>query len=413
MKNRKLSLVTVLVTALVTVSIQGCGGVKSQEDILAEMQEFATPDDSASIYLEKDWEVQDIGLEDAGIDYWLCAGNKTGSEIALLMQFPKKGTKRLASDMDEVKEMVETSYGFTSDGAETEAPEVPGMTNVEADTGKVQVQTTSAEAYMVYGETDYAYYAIMYGARTIDEEEIAYVKASCSKFKETVPEEEDATTVELTDTVRWFNASYAVLTEVNGWDYNRFAGLPANEESMELEQESLKSWWDVTDRASADETLDWVLTEGHRTDLAETMEAYGADGLADVAADDRAAWIYENYQATEDQAEGLAYWYNLYEEKGDAAIGAWDYSRAMSLCGFYYLAGYYTETEALDKSLEIASTIQGMYSSWDEFMESYFAGYEWWAEESSDERRAVYEELKAESDSPYNLDFGMTLEKSW
>ena len=85
----------------------------------------------------------------------------------------------------------------------------------------------------------------------------------------------------------------------------------------------------------------------------------------------------------------------------------------MSLCGFYYQAGYYTETEALDKSLEIAKTIQGLYGSWDEFMESYFLGYEWWSEEGSDERRAIYEDLKAADNSMYGLDFGMTLEKTW
>jgi hypothetical protein len=40
-------------------------------------------------------------------------------------------------------------------------------------------------------------------------------------------------------------------------------------------------------------------------------------------------------------------------------------------------------------------------------------GYEYWAEESSDERRAVYEELKAAPDSPYQLDWNLTLEKNW
>ena len=66
---------------------------------------------------------------------------------------------------------------------------------------------------------------------------------------------------ELTDTIRWFNASYAILTEMNGEDYNRFAGLPANEATKQMEIAYLKEWWDVADRASADETLDWILTE--------------------------------------------------------------------------------------------------------------------------------------------------------
>ena len=46
-------------------------------------------------------------------------------------------------------------------------------------------------------------------------------------------------------------------------------------------------------------------------------------------------------------------------------------------------------------------------------MDSYFIGYEYWAEESSDERRAVYEDLKAASDSPFNVDWNLEFEKTW
>jgi hypothetical protein len=46
-------------------------------------------------------------------------------------------------------------------------------------------------------------------------------------------------------------------------------------------------------------------------------------------------------------------------------------------------------------------------------MDSYLRGYEYWAEESSDERRAVYEDLKGREDNPYAVDFKMTLEKTW
>ena len=67
----------------------------------------------------------------------------------------------------------------------------------------------------------------------------------------------------------------------------------------------------------------------------------------------------------------------------------------------------------MDQSLETAVVIQNTFDSWDSFMESYFVGYEYWAEESSDDRRAVYEEIKAASDSPFQLDWGMTLEKTW
>lgn len=72
MRNkRKIIAAICLAATMLCTSVAGCagGGTKSQEDILKEMKEFSTPDKSASIYLNKDWEIQDLGLEDAGIDY--------------------------------------------------------------------------------------------------------------------------------------------------------------------------------------------------------------------------------------------------------------------------------------------------------------------------------------------------------
>lgn len=136
-------------------------------------------------------------------------------------------------------------------------------------------------------------------------------------------------------------------------------------------------------------------------------------GIAEIPAEERADFMLENFDVDEQEAQNYADWYAVYEEKGEDAIAGWDYSRAMSLLGYYYLAGYYTEEEALNVSFELAQTIQGAFDSWDSFMESYFAGYEYWAEESSEERRGIYADLKAASDSPYSVDFNLTLEKTW
>ncbi|MDR2025915.1 MAG: DUF1266 domain-containing protein [Hungatella sp.] len=108
----------------------------------------------------------------------------------------------------------------------------------------------------------------------------------------------------------------------------------------------------------------------------------------------------------------LAKGYDDYIKYGAGAIDGWDYCRAASLCGWYYIAGYYTEQEALDKSLEIAQTIQKRFSSWDEMMESYLRGYEYWAYESGDARREVYEDIKTRDNSPYLLDWNLPLAES-
>lgn len=132
-----------------------------------------------------------------------------------------------------------------------------------------------------------------------------------------------------------------------------------------------------------------------------------------MPAEERVDFILDNFDIDEEEAQNYADWFGFYEQYGSDAAAGWDYSRAMSLLGYYYLAGFYTQEEALDKSLEAGKTIQGIFDSWDSFMESYFVGYEYWSEENSDERRQIYEDIKASADNPFVLEWGMTLEKTW
>ncbi len=426
LKRNKGKVITVCMIMLLAVMLQGCGDKSAEtkqtetkqeetkqtetttaaEDLLSGMAEFSTPDGSAFIYLNEKWTTEELGL-----DTWMTAGNATGSEAVFMFQFPKDGVFNVDS-IDSLKEFVEGTYEM-SEIEQAEAYEVPGMSNVEAIAGKMSPGGMTAEAYLIYGETDYAYYSIGYVATELSDKMKSSFKASCSTFREEAPELQDATTVELSDTVRWFNASYAVLTELNGWDYNRFAGLPANNDSMTLEKQLLEQSWSVTDRATADETLDWILTEGHRVGFVDDMKYFEECGIKETAADQRAAFLLENFDMTEEAAQCYANSYERYEQYGENAIAGWDYCRALSLMGFYYLAGYYTEQEALDKSLEIAQTMQPLFTSWDELMDSYLCGYEYWSEESSEDRRAIYEDIKSRDDSPYQIDYKMTLEKTW
>lgn len=115
----------------------------------------------------------------------------------------------------------------------------------------------------------------------------------------------------------------------------------------------------------------------------------------------------------ENMGKSVARSYADYLVYGPSSIDGWDYSRALSLLGWYYVAGFYTESEALDKALEIAKELQGKFSSWDELTESYMRGYEYWSDESADPRREVYNDLKGRSDSPYQIAWDTVLEKSW
>lgn len=402
-KMKKL-LLTCLMAIVFVITATGCGA-KTPEELLATMQEFSSPDGTITMSMNKDWITSDAGMEN-----WLLVSNKNESNVYMVMQFPK-----MMSDIDSVddlKEEIMSLYTATNNSV-VEAPVVPGLTNVVAETCSMKLEDVTGQGYLVFGESDYAFYTILGVANKMNDKFKNSFEVSLSTFKETAPEIENNATVEATDTIQWINGTYAVLTHLNGWDYTMYGGLALNDESAAISQASLQDWWSVTDRDTAVENLNWILEEGHRTEFAGLMQQLQDEGITEVAPEEYEAYLQSDYGLTADEAKLYATMYGYFEEFGPDAIAGWDYSRAMSLLGSYYLAGYYTEQEALDQALEIAATIQPLFTSWDEFMASYMRGYEYWAEESSDERMAVYEELKGFEDSPYKLDWNMTLEKNW
>lgn len=165
-------------------------------------------------------------------------------------------------------------------------------------------------------------------------------------------------------TVQWINATYAILTHSNGANIKAFGGTILYDESskaynQEYMQKQLVSWWGITDRTSAEQVVENLIASGNATG------------------------------------------------------SAWDYSRAVSNLGNYYLAGYYTETEALDKALEIARIIQTRFDSWDSYNQSYLVGYNAWRAADSRPREAVLDELKTSAHNPYAIDWNLNLVKSW
>lgn len=395
------------ITVCMAFGLTACGKELTDEEILANMKEFTAESETVSIYLDQDWTTEDLG-----IDSWIGAGNSSGSDAAVVVQLPKDAYNGSIASIEDLQDLMEESFQI-SEEQPVDAPAVPGVSDLTAFTCKMTIDSDSGEGYIIYGESDYAYYMLGYVANTISDAKKRSFDVSCGTLKEMAKEEENNFSTEMTDTIRWFDATYAILTKANNCNVELFGGLAANEENAEAAKIMLEDSWDVTDRASADETMDWILTEGHRTTYKANMKDLEDAGIQSVEAGARKDFILENYQVTEDEAQTMADLYGIYEQYGEYSIDAWDYCRALSLAAFYYHAGYYTEQEALDKSMEIAQMLQPLYTSWDEAMDSYIHGYEYWSEESGDERRGIYEELKAEENSLYNIDWNLTFEKTW
>ena len=213
------------------------------------------------------------------------------------------------------------------------------------------------------------------------------------------------------DTVQWFNNTYAILTTANGQDVTLVGGMKPGLTAKASAMVSLEESWDVTDKASADETIQWLIDEGgHRAVFAEEMLYLEELEITKMSDEEILEIMTDVFEMSSEEATPYLAAIKIYQKGGEKAIDAGDYCRAMSLLGWYYLAEYYTLEETLAKSLELGQAMQGMYSSWDEMVESYLDGYSYWAEEDPEDpesytaqRRKIYEELKAAENSCFHV----------
>lgn len=164
------------------LALAGCGGRSelSNEELLLGMKEFSMPDGSASLYLARDWLSQDTGR-----DYLLAVGSEDGGEAVFVFRFPKDGIAPVESLAD-LRELVNDSCHVSGEEA-IEAFWVPGMTNVATSRCTVTANGIDGQACLVYGETDYAFYAIGYLSGKWKDSMTASLRASCSSFSETPP----------------------------------------------------------------------------------------------------------------------------------------------------------------------------------------------------------------------------------
>ncbi|MCM0665444.1 YbeU/YbeR family protein [Flavobacterium tyrosinilyticum] len=222
--------------------------------------------------------------------------------------------------------------------------------------------------------------------------------------------------LEYPDTIKWFNAAKALLHVSNGNTPHLFPMGLMDESSKQSSLEMLESGWGIRNRKDANETIH-KLSEGkmHNERFLNEYEYIKKNANYNKKFCDLVNLIVENY--------------------GDRGILAWDLYRAMYLISACYTVGFYTYEESLNKSLIAAKKIQENFDSWDDYMNNYFLGYQYWSrdilknplrnpplpkhgmldfnESGTAYRKKLYQWLKNDKDSVYNISWNTELKKEW
>jgi len=223
------------------------------------------------------------------------------------------------------------------------------------------------------------------------------------------------------DTIQWFNATYAVLTESNNDDRTLVGGMERDLVNAVFMRYQLYVGWGIDSREDADEVIEWLSDGGHRDEYEDMLGAFEEIGLMDAEEEYFDEIIEESFGEYGDTVVNrLQTIYDCNEVCGEKGILAWDLCRVNQVAAWCYVAGYYTLEESLEIQLQNSKEMQSQFSSWDEMMESYLYGYQYWngdpdgsAGSDTAKRRNIYTSLKGLSKGPYSAAYDLELLPSW
>lgn len=162
----------------------------------------------------------------------------------------------------------------------------------------------------------------------------------------------------------WSLGLSAILTEVNSQRHDVLLHSDA-----EAFSRVLSGWWDIVDRETYFENVQWLVQQGQRQVFTDLFRAQLLIPQHEwrLTAD---ALMQQNPKQY--QREMLVRHYS--SVIGSAGISAWDFGRITSLARMAATCGYISEQEAWDEIYMQADTAKKLFSNWFEYAHSYLIG---------------------------------------
>lgn len=145
--------------------------------------------------------------------------------------------------------------------------------------------------------------------------------------------------------------------------------LPVKEDYETL-KEGLSSYWDVSNTEEAVQTLEWLLTEGHRARYDQLLIALKA---GQSFTEEEVGKSQECYEAAQEVImKKLSFTKSDFDQVD--TIAAWDFDRAVNIARWSYILGYLTEEQAWDYIERAADDTSQIFGSWKDYFSSFAFG---------------------------------------
>lgn len=196
----------------------------------------------------------------------------------------------------------------------------------------------------------------------------------------------------LSPTLRWMNTAGSILLAANEGSFYRMAGMiyPGGEdkpERVERIRKMLREYWEIETHDQAMEEMQSLLDTGMRSSYGREMQQL--ETLCAGCSEEQLIEIARQQNPKADEDSFLPRMLMAYRKYGEDALLGWDMGRAAFIVQCCYFVGYVSMEEVLEIGVEAGKKAQAVFQNWEEMMESYLLGGQYWQRDDRNDPQSM------------------------
>lgn len=192
----------------------------------------------------------------------------------------------------------------------------------------------------------------------------------------------------LSPTLQWMNTAGSLLVAANKGDFHWMGGVcyPSKDrlpKDVQTTEKMLRDYWGIRDHESALEKMTSLLDSGMRWWYGQEMARLEA--LCHGCSEEQLIEAARQQNPKANEESFLPKMLTAYRRYGENALLGWDVGRVAYISQSCYFMGYLSMEEVLHLGVEAGRKAQAVFQNWEEMMESYLLGSQYWKREDADD----------------------------
>ncbi|MDE7423429.1 MAG: DUF1266 domain-containing protein [Lachnospiraceae bacterium] len=205
---------------------------------------------------------------------------------------------------------------------------------------------------------------------------------------------EKSYTKKVTPTMNFIISCCFLTNRASENDGYEIGGMPKGTVPRLQTRKALKGPWGIKNKRKFNETVHWLLEEGHNKGCLEEMK---------------------QYQGHIKESPNPELFQKLLDDYPEKGILAWDLCRLCNVATWGTIAGYIKYKDAIALCVKAGKILQDNFDSWDDMIDNYLTGLWYWSGNKDEmKKRKEWYNIRRNSEKSllYKSDFKMNLDEN-